>query len=206
MMRALALCLLLLNSCRASEVPAESADAPQRATAEPAPSLPLIAAARSRVGVTLYYDPAYVGLSYPGGDVPADRGVCTDVVIRALRTADSLDLQQLVHLDMKANFKQYPTRWGHKRPDKNIDHRRVPNLRRYFERKGYELPLPKSVSGYQPGDIVTCIVGENLPHIMIVSDNNAPDGEPLILHNIGSGTQEERGLSHFQITGRYRIQ
>ena len=169
----------------------------------PPPSPPLVAAARARVGVTLTYDPAYVGLAYPGGDVPDDRGVCTDVVIRALRTARNLDLQQTVHEDMKANFGKYPGNWGLSGPDRNIDHRRVPNLQCWFDRQGWSLPVTKKAADYQPGDLVTCLVG-NRPHIMVVSDRMTAEGVPLAIHNIGRGTREEDRLFAFELTGHYR--
>lgn len=159
--------------------------------------------ARQQIGVTVEYDPSYVVLPYPGGDVPPNRGVCTDVVIRAFRGI-GVDLQKAVHEDMKKAFAAYPRNWGLKRPDKNIDHRRVPNLCTYFKRKGWELPLTQNAEDYLPGDIVTCIVGGNLPHIMIVSDRRAADGTPLIIHNIGAGTEEENALFFFPLTGHYR--
>lgn len=166
-------------------------------------ALTLPEAARQQIGVTVTYDPSYVSLSYPGGDVPPDRGVCTDVVIRALRLK-GLDLQQAVHEDMKAHFSAYPKLWGLKRPDKNIDHRRVPNLQTYFARRGWALPLSTDAADYRAGDLVTCLVGGTLPHIMVVSDRRAADGTPLIIHNIGSGTQEEDALFTFSLTGHYR--
>ena len=165
---------------------------------------PVVAEARRQIGVTTVYDPSYVGLAYPGGDVPADRGVCTDVVIRALRIARGLDLQQLVHEDMRSAFDEYPKNWGLKKTDRNIDHRRVPNLRRYFERQGFTVKTKAEKPEYKPGDLVTCRVG-NRPHIMIVSDRKMPDGTPLIIHNIGSGTKEEDRLLQFEITGHYRL-
>lgn len=159
--------------------------------------------AREQIGVTVTYDPAYVSLSYPGGDVAQDRGVCTDVVIRAMRRK-GLDLQKAVHEDMKANFARYPRQWGLKRPDKNIDHRRVPNLMTFMSRRGWSLPVTKNPADYQPGDIITCTVPPNLPHIAIVSDRKNAEGTPLIIHNIGSGTQEEDMLFTFPLTGHYR--
>jgi uncharacterized protein len=166
----------------------------------------ITAAARKQVGVTLVYDPAYVVLGYPSGDVPKERGVCTDVVIRALREALGIDLQKLVHEDMKANFSAYPKIWGLKRPDKNIDHRRVPNLQVFFKRQGCELPLPKpgDFTAYRAGDIVTCTVPPRLPHIMVVSGKKGNSGKPLVIHNIGSGTCEEDRLADFPVTGHYR--
>ena len=163
----------------------------------------LPALARRQIGVTLVYDPAYVRLNYPGGDVPQDRGVCTDVVIRAMRQLN-FDLQKEVHEDMKQNFALYPKRWGLKRPDKNIDHRRVPNLQTFFKRKGWSLPVTTNKADYKPGDLVTCTVAGSLPHIMIVSDRKAADGTPLIIHNIGAGTEEEDCLFTFPLTGHYR--
>lgn len=165
----------------------------------------MLTAARAQVGVTKVYDPAYVVLPYPGGDVPEDRGVCTDVVIRAFRKV-GLDLQALVHEDMARSFGKYPQRWGLKRPDKNIDHRRVPNLMKYFERQGKSQPVSKDPAKYLPGDLVTCIVPPNLPHIMIVSHEPSPV-EPArlqIIHNIGQGARIEDRLFDFEITGHYR--
>lgn len=166
----------------------------------------LIAAARKQIGVTVQYDPAYVSLEYPKGDIPRERGVCTDVVIRAFRDALDKDLQELVHVDMKANFSKYPKIWGLKSTDKNIDHRRVPNLMTFFTRKHTSIPLPKGdeKSDFLPGDIVTCTVAKTLPHIMIVSDKKNAAGRPLIIHNIGGGTQEEDRIDEFPITGHYR--
>jgi len=166
---------------------------------------PFVAAARSQVGVTVTYDPAYVVLAYPKGDVPADRGVCTDVVIRALRVSKGLDLQKAVHEDMKAYFSAYPKNWGLSRPDKNIDHRRVPNLQTYFKRNTKSLPVSNKAGDYRPGDIVTSMLPGNLPHIMIVSDRSTSEGVPMVIHNIGRGAQEEDGLFRYPLTGHYRV-
>lgn len=160
----------------------------------------LVKDARSQIGQTVMYDPAYTKLTYPMGDVPMVKGVCTDVVIRALRK-QQIDLQQLVHEDMKNNFHVYPKKWGLKSTDKNIDHRRVPNLRTYFQRKGYEVKDGR----YQAGDIVTWDLGKGLVHIGIVSDKKTWNGTPLIIHNIGRGTQENDILYRFKITGHYRV-
>ena len=156
----------------------------------------IVAAARSQIGKTVNYDPAYVSLKYPNGDIDISKGVCTDVIIRALREAKKMDLQKLVHEDMRSNFSKYPKRWGLKRTDRNIDHRRVPNLQTFFKRKGWSLAVTKKKEDYQPGDLVTCTVAGRLPHIMIVSDKKSSDGTPLILHNIGSGAVEELSLIH----------
>ncbi len=160
-------------------------------------------AARLQVGVVTDYDPAYVALPYPGGDVDAHSGVCTDVVIRALRLL-GLDLQKAIHEDMRQHFSAYPNNWGLRRPDRNIDHRRVPNQACYFRRRGWALPITQNPADYQPGDIVTCLIGGSLPHVMIVSDRRNEEGVPLIIHNIGGGTQEEEGLFDFTITGHFR--
>ncbi|MDP0490548.1 MAG: DUF1287 domain-containing protein [Verrucomicrobiota bacterium JB023] len=164
----------------------------------------LVVAARSQIGVTVKYDPSYVALDYPGGDIPLERGVCTDVVIRALRKV-GLDLQKVVHEDMAANFDSYPKIWGLKRPDKNIDHRRVPNLKTYFKRQGFALPVSQKAEDYRAGDLVTCIVAGKLPHIMIVSSKKNRDGTPLVIHNIGRGTREEDALFAYPLTGHFRL-
>jgi uncharacterized protein len=167
----------------------------------------LVDSARKQIGVTLHYDPAYITLGYPGGDVPADRGVCTDVIIRSMRDGLSKDLQQLLHEDMRANFSVYPRKWGLVRPDKNIDHRRVPNLQTWFKRQGYQLILknPVDTTQFLAGDIVTCTVPPNLPHVMIVSNRKNAGGVPLVIHNIGSGTREEDRLLEYPLTGHYRV-
>jgi uncharacterized protein YijF (DUF1287 family) len=161
----------------------------------------LVEAARGQVGITTIYDPAYVQLDYPMGDVPRERGVCCDVVIRALRDGLAADLQRLVHEDMARNFSRYPALWGLTSTDRNIDHRRVPNLRRYFERHAMALP---DGADFLPGDFVTLTVPPNLPHIAVVSDEIGASGQPMILHNIGRGTLEEDRLSAFPMTGHYR--
>ncbi|MBF0197814.1 MAG: DUF1287 domain-containing protein [Planctomycetes bacterium] len=163
---------------------------------------PLVSAAREQIGVTTSYDPAYVGLKYPNGDVPMDRGVCSDVVVRALRVAYNQDLQELIHLDMKKNFRSYPKKWGLKRTDRNIDHRRVLNIRTYLKRQGYSLSIPGIYSAYQAGDIVTCKVG-NLDHIAIISSKRNRENLPYIIHNIGSGAKEDDYLQKLKITARF---
>lgn len=166
----------------------------------------LVNAASGQVGKTTIYDPAYVGLSYPMGDISRKRGVCTDVIIRAFRDAFAVDLQKLVHEDMKRNFSAYPKIWGLKRTDRNIDHRRVPNLRAYFKRAGASLQVTDDPRDFKPGDLVSQTVGGNLPHIVIVSNQMSADGSrPLVIHNIGGGTQIEDSLFKFPITGHYRF-
>lgn len=163
-------------------------------------SPPLVAAAWS-----VRYDPTYVRIAYPGGDVAPDRGVCTDVVIRAFRSG-GLDLQRAVHEDMRAHFRLYPQLWGATATDRNIDHRRVPNLRRWFERQGWEKPVTSEEGKYMAGDIVTWQLSTGVPHIGIVSDRRTRDGRPLVLHNIGQGTREEDALFAHALTGHYRPQ
>lgn len=164
----------------------------------------LIAAARRQVGVTTSYDPAYTRLTYPGGDVPRERGVCTDVVIRAYRDAFGIDLQRDVYEDMSGAFAAYPRRWGLSRPDRNIDHRRVPNLETFWTRKAARLPLGTSAADWQPGDLFTSLVGGKLPHTGIVGDRVASNGNPLVIHNIGSGAREEDVLFAHRLTGHFR--
>lgn len=163
-------------------------------------------AARDQIGVTRSYDSAYVRLDYPMGDVDRSTGVCTDVVIRAYRDAFDVDLQMLVHNDIKTAFTDYPKIWGLSRPDWNIDHRRVPNLERFFERKGADLPLPQTLDGWNPGDLYTMRLGGRLPHIGIVSDKRTPAGHPYVIHNIGGGTQEEDILGMFDDERRFRYE
>ena len=134
------------------------------------------------------YDPSYVKLAYPMGDVADDRGVCADVVIRAFRAA-GVDLQKAVHEDMASAFAVYPKNWGLKRPDTNIDHRRVPNLEKFFTRAGAALPRSDNPTDFKPGDAVSWRIPGNLPHIGIVSTRIAENGNPLIVHNIGAGSQ-----------------
>lgn len=165
----------------------------------------IVEAALERTEAEVRYDPKYVRLSYPGGDVPADTGVCTDVIIRTFRSAFSFDFQKAVHEDMKANFSSYPQNWGLKRADKNIDHRRVPNLERYLTRQGSAVEISRHPNDYQPGDIVSWRLGGYLPHIGIVSDNKAEDGTPLIIHNVGAGPVEENMLFATDINGHFRF-
>jgi len=168
------------------------------------PSERLAAAAADQVGKTAVYDPSYVKLAYPGGDVPMDRGVCCDVVVRALRKMGG-DLQVLIHEDMKGAFDQYPKIWGLKRPDPNIDHRRVPNIAAYFQRKGKAVPVTRVPSDYRPGDIVAWKLKGGRPHIGVVSNTMAAGTRRYqMVHNIGAGTQLEDVLFAYEITGHFR--
>lgn len=150
------------------------------------------------------YDPSYFSIDYPNGDIPSDKGVCTDVVIRAYRKIGT-DLQKEVHEDMKANFSSYPKIWGLKTTDKNIDHRRVPNLMFFFKRQGAEKLISDHPSDYQPGDIVCWNLGGAVTHIGIVVHRKSRDGKRnLIVHNIGGGQVLEDCLFDFKIIGHYR--
>lgn len=197
----------------------------QSTPGRPAFAQRLITAGMARINKTVVYDPAYVSISYPGGDVRQDRGVCTDVLIRAYRGI-GIDLQKLVHEDMRRAFKTYPKRWGRRRTDTNIDHRRVPNLRRFFTRHSKPQPVSTTGTNYAPGDLVTWdlakpfsdtktgrasrngrLIYASRPHIGIVSDRLSRDGKrPLVIHNIGAGTRLDDILFRFQITGRYRFE
>jgi uncharacterized protein len=164
-------------------------------------------AAQAQVGVTLRYDPSYRRLRYPGGDVPLERGVCTDVVVRALRQSRGLDLQKLVHEDLGQNWNAYPhqARWGLDKPDPNIDHRRVPNLMKYLERAGHGRRPTRDAANYLPGDIVAWNLGRGVLHIGIVSNLKTADGTPAVIHNIGAGAREEDILFRYAIIGHYRL-
>ena len=166
----------------------------------------LLDAARERTLHTVRYDGRYIRIPYPNGDVPKDIGVCTDVVVRAYRKL-GVDLQKLVHEDMRAHFSRYPSKriWGLSRPDPNIDHRRVPNLQVFFKRFGQSLKVTSNPSDYLPGDMVTWMLPGNLPHIGFVSAQRSADGKrPMIIHNIGAGPKIEDMMFDYPITGRYR--
>lgn len=164
----------------------------------------LVAAALEQTTHAVTYDGSYRRIPYPGGDVPATIGVCTDVVIRSYR-ALGIDLQQRVHEDMRASFTAYPRHWGMRAPDTNIDHRRVPNLQTFFRRRGAQRTVSHEPSDYAAGDLVTWMLPGNLPHIGFVSDRRSGDGaRPLIVHNIGRGPELEDMLFGYPITGHYR--
>jgi uncharacterized protein YijF (DUF1287 family) len=164
----------------------------------------LVDAAIERTRHSVTYDGSYRAIDYPNGDVPNDRGVCTDLVVRAYRGA-GIDLQALVHEDMKAAFDAYPRSWGLSRPDPNIDHRRVPNLQVFFRRHGQSLAITGNSEDYRPGDLVTWMLAGNLPHIGIVTGRRSDDGaRPLVVHNIGRGPFLEDMLFDYRVTGHYR--
>jgi len=150
------------------------------------------------------YDPKYYQIKYPNGDVPEDRGVCTDVVIRSYRKL-GIDLQKEVHEDMAANFSKYPKDWGLKTTDTNIDHRRVPNLQVFFTRKGEVKPITKDAADYKPGDIVTWMLASNRPHIgVVINKKSSITKRYQMVHNIGYGQVVEDCLFDYKITGHYR--
>ncbi len=165
----------------------------------------LVAAANDRPNHPARYEPKYTAIPYPNGDVPADTGVCADEIVRIYR-ALGIDLQKLVHEDMVAAWEQYPHKWGARRPDKNIDHRRVPNLMVFFKRHGESLATTTNADDYAPGDIVTWnLVKEGeLPHIGMVVDQRGPSGRWMVEHNIGAGPQIEDVLFDWRVTGHYR--
>jgi uncharacterized protein len=166
----------------------------------------LIAAAIAQTRDNITYNGAYFKITYPTGDIPAQYGVCTDVIIRAYRKL-GIDLQQLVHEDMRENFLRYPAKknWGQTKTDTNIDHRRVPNLQTFFTRHGKKLITSNKPQDYLAGDLVTWMLPGNLPHIGIVTDQRSTDGlRPLIVHNIGAGPQLEDMLFDYTINGHYR--
>jgi uncharacterized protein YijF (DUF1287 family) len=162
----------------------------------------ILEGAYQQVGTTRIYDSSYRRLTFPGGDVPLERGVCTDVLVRAYRHV-GLDLQLLVNQDMSRSFHSYPQLWGLSRPDPNIDHRRVPNLAVFFRRHGTTLPVSTRAGDYLAGDIVTWRLASGVPHIGLVSDRSQ-GGRPLVIHNIGAGAQVEDVLFAYVITGHYR--
>ena len=165
-----------------------------------------VAAAIERTQHVVRYDSAYVRIPYPGGDVPAGTGVCTDEVIRAYR-AVGIDLQKEVHEDMAANFSAYPSkwRWLRRSPDSNIDHRRVPNLIVFFSRKGEVVPITSRAEDYGPGDLVTWELGGGATHIgMVVDRKTMLTRRYMIVHNIGEGPKMEDVLFNWKITGHYR--
>lgn len=195
--------VFLVNSLVARQTHELAEQARQHAPSKDTFAGKLVHAALDRTHQAVRYDPAYVRLAYPGGDVPAETGVCTDEVIRSYRTL-GFDLQKLVHEDMRRNFSGYPGNWSLARPDTNIDHRRVPNLQTFFKRQGAALPVTRRAADYKPGDLITCTVAGRLPHIALVVPS--PDGgeRPWIVHNIGEGPQMEDRLFEFPLTGHYR--
>lgn len=164
----------------------------------------VVEAGIEQTNYTFTYDPSYVKLNYPGGDVPLDKGVCSDVIIRAFRKG-GIDLQQELHADMQRNFSAYPRKWGLTKPDSNIDHRRVPNLMTYFERKGKSLPTSTNPKDYLPGDVVAWELSSGVTHIGLMTNFMSDrTGNYLVVHNIGAGARIEDVLFSWQIIGHYR--
>jgi uncharacterized protein YijF (DUF1287 family) len=166
----------------------------------------LAIAAISIVNPNIDYDPSYFSIKYPNGDIPKNKGVCTDVIIRAYRKL-GIDLQKEVHIDMKANFSLYPNlkKWGMTKTDANIDHRRVPNLEVFFERKGTKLAVSENAIDYKTGEIVTWMINGKLPHIGIITNKKSTDGKRnLIVHNVGNGQVLEDCLFNYKIVGHFK--
>lgn len=209
----LLICVLAASACQQhmeTFVPGPAVSSPTP-TIKPLPdnALPqlkqMLDGAIAQAGVTTEYDPAYVALDYPGGDVPEKTGVCSDVVVRAFRKA-GIDLQKEVHEDMKRARSAYPTKWGANAPDKNIDHRRVLNLMTYFTRQGKSLSITSNAADYQPGDIVSWELTSGIDHIGIVTNRLSESADRyLIVHNIGAGTRIEDVMFAWTIKGHYRF-
>ncbi|MDQ6787097.1 MAG: DUF1287 domain-containing protein [Acidobacteriota bacterium] len=210
----LMLCLFSILGCRTNfqssaqtnhSIFTQTAEQPKLVEVQSDKIKNLLASAAEQTTLTKSYDPNYTVIAYPNGDVPVEKGVCTDVVIRAFRKA-GVDLQREVHEDMTANFAAYPKKWGLKSPDANIDHRRVPNLQTFFTRKGKSLPVTEWAEDYKPGDVVSWdLDGKGMTHIGIVSNfYNENTQRYSIIHNIGAGAQAEDVLFDWKITGHFR--
>ena len=208
----LLLCALAASGCqRQTRVVNRKPPVPPNATIEPLPTnappqlKQMLDGAIAQAGVTTSYDPSYVKLDYPGGDVPEEAGVCSDVVVRAFRKA-GIDLQKEIHEDMTVARSDYPTKWGAISPDSNIDHRRVLNLMAYFRRQGKSLTVTYHPTDYLPGDIVAWDLTSGIDHIGIVTNMLSDSGDRyLIVHNIGAGTRVEDVLFEWTIKGHYRF-
>ena len=204
--------ILVTSGCnRQTRVVSHKPAVPPTATVEPLPAnappqlKQMLEGAIAQAGVTVSYDPSYVKLAYPGGDVPEDTGVCSDVVVRAFRKA-GIDLQKEIHEDMIAARSDYPTKWGAIAADANIDHRRVLNLMAYFRRQGKSLPVSYDAMDYRPGDIVAWTLTGGYDHVGIVTNMRSDSRERyLIVHNIGAGTRVEDVLFDWTIKGHYRF-
>jgi len=204
----LSLCLLpacnLIRSSRAIVLSERELAAAQRVKPDATPLERVLAHSIEQTTMTLSYDPAYVKIDYPNGDVPIARGVCADVIVRAFRQG-GIDLQKEVHDDMAKNFAKYPQKWGAKRTDRNIDHRRVPNLMTWFERQGKSLPLSGQGTDYLPGDVVAWEIADGRFHIGIVSQIKVKATDRYaIVHNIGLGARLEDVLFEWKVIGHYR--
>jgi uncharacterized protein len=197
--------LMVIAGCAQPKIQSFLSETPTETQVSSTQLKQLLQAAVAQTKVTHSYNPAYVAIAYPGGDVPQESGVCTDVVIRAFR-AVGVDLQQNVHEDMKRNFAAYPQYWGLSSTDTNIDHRRVPNLMKYFERQGKAIAITQRKEDYLAGDVVTWDLGEGQEHIGLVTQfKSAQTGRLLMVHNIGAGTKLEDILLNWPIIGHYRV-
>jgi uncharacterized protein YijF (DUF1287 family) len=197
-------CQDIRGSQRAVEIPQRALAEAMQVKADAAPLEKIKAGAIEQTTQTTGYDASYVKLDYPNGDVPLDTGVCADVVVRAFRKA-GIDLQKELHEDMKGNFAKYPQKWGARRPDANIDHRRVPNLMTWFDRQGKARLITKDAEDYLPGDVVAWQLDNGLPHIGVVSKIKIEGTERYaVVHNIGLGARIEDALFAWKITGHYR--
>jgi uncharacterized protein len=183
----------------------ETAEKPQISEIASPEIRKILESAAKQTETTKNYDPNYIVIPYPNGDVPMETGVCSDVVIRAFRAA-GVDLQKAVHEDMKGNFSAYPQKWNLPQPDTNIDHRRVLNLQKFFERKEKALPVSNKAENYKPGDVVSWdLNGKGMTHIGVVSNIfNVETKRYSIIHNIGAGAKIEDVLFDWKITGHYR--
>lgn len=197
-------CQSIRGSQRAVEVPARALAEAIQVKADATPLEKINAGAIEQTTQTTSYDASYVKLDYPNGDVPLNTGVCADVVVRSFRKA-GIDLQKELHEDMKKNFAKYPKKWGARRPDPNIDHRRVPNLMTWFDRQGKTRPATRDTKDYLPGDVVAWELDNGLPHIGMVSKIKVEGMERYaVVHNIGLGARIEDVLFAWKITGHYR--
>ena len=189
----------------ATWIPESTVEKPPLAEISSAEIRKLLEGANRQLETTKKYSQDYFVIPYPNGDVPAETGACTDVVVRAFRSA-GVDLQKEVHEDMKQNFSVYPTKWGLTEPDTNIDHRRVPNLHTFFTRKEKSLPITRRAKDYLPGDVVAWdLDGKGMTHIGVVSNfYNKRTKRYLIIHNIGGGAAREDRLFEWKIIGHYR--
>lgn len=200
------LILIVFLSCKKSETPLVIKNSSDVTAIENPTTFAekLSNAALSIIDASIAYTPDYISIKYPNGDVPASTGVCSDVIIRAYRKL-GIDLQKEVHEDMKANFSKYPTKWGLKKTDTNIDHRRVPNLEVFFTRKGEKLTVSENANDYKVGEMVTWMIGDKLPHIGIVTNKRSTDGKrPLIVHNVGGGQVLEDCLFNYTLVGHFK--
>lgn len=200
------MCWGLLVSCEKPQTPIQPQSIPIHRTVAVTDTtlLRLVESGVRQAGVTTSYDATYRAIPYPNGDVPIETGVCSDVVIRAFRRI-GMDFQQLVYEDMRKNFGAYPNLWNLKAPDRNIDHRRVPNLERWFERHGWLLPVTREAADYQPGDLVTWRIPPNLAHIGLVTHVLTPSNRLAVVHNYGRGALVQDALFVWPVTGHFRM-